>query len=94
MSRNTAAAVHLILVTLGAANQYLMPAFTKLNPMQLVALTTFLGVVFQAYQMVLGLQAYELTPGGQKAAQSEISTTFTPTGDVAKVVETHKEPSK
>ena len=94
MSRNWAVGIHLALIILGAGNQYLLPAFSQLNPMQLVAVATFLSVVFQAVQMVLGIQAYALTPSGDKAGQSTVATVYNPQGEVAGVVETHKEPTK
>jgi hypothetical protein len=94
MSRSVALAIHLGLITLGAADQYLLPAFSHLNAMQLTAVTAFLAVIFQAYQMVIGLQAYDLTPSGDKAGQSIVSTLRGPGGTLAGVVETHSEPQK
>ncbi len=94
MSRNLAIAVHLSMIILGAAVQYLIPAFSQMNPTQLVALTSFFGVAFQGIQMVLGIQAYALTPSGEKAGQSTVATTLTPEGQVVKVTEIHQEPTK
>jgi hypothetical protein len=94
MSKQVAIAVHLVMLILGAANQYLIPAFMQLNPMQLAALTGFLAVVFQGLQMVIGVQAYDLTPSGAKAGQSTVVTTMTPAGDVKGVTEIHQEPTK
>lgn len=94
MSKQIAIAVHLGLIVAGAANQYLIPAFSQLNPMQLAALTAFLAVVFQGVQMAIGVGAYELTPSGDKAGQSTVATTLSPAGEVVKVTETHQEPIK
>ena len=94
MSKQIALAVHLGLIVLGAANQYLVPAFSQLSPMQIAALTAFIAVVFQGVQMVIGQLAYDLTASGEKAGQSTVATTLSPAGEVVKVTETHTEPVK
>lgn len=89
LSKNAALAVHVIC----AALQYLMPAFTNLNPQQNGAIAAFVGSI----QLYLGMQAYNLTPSGAVANQSTVTTTIATDlhgATSALVQETHTEPQK
>ena len=98
MSRNMATAVHLFLIILQGANQYLIPAFSQLSPMQIAALTGFIAVVIGGVQMTLGIAAYTLTPSGAPAGQSVVTTAIATDlkGAVTGMIqsETHAEPDK